>query len=54
MNYEVTFDLILDIGRDLIRCGGEVRRVEDTLYRLALLKKEGRRWRIGSGVWTEM
>lgn len=35
MNYEVTFDLILDLGRDLIRCGGEVRRVEDTLYRLA-------------------
>ncbi|MBO7465566.1 MAG: hypothetical protein J6T56_06955 [Bacteroidales bacterium] len=32
----------------------EPSQPKDTLYRLALLKKEGRRWRIGSGVWTEM
>lgn len=35
MNYEKLFGLILDLGRDLIRCGGETHRVEDTLYRLA-------------------
>ncbi len=35
MNYEALFGLILDLGRDLIRCGGETHRVEDTLYRLA-------------------
>ncbi|MBQ2488814.1 MAG: hypothetical protein II525_03260 [Bacteroidales bacterium] len=26
---------------------------EDTLYRLVLLKKEGRRWKVSSGVWSE-
>ena len=35
MNYEKMFGLILDLGRELIRCGGETHRVEDTLYRLA-------------------
>lgn len=35
MNYETIFDMILDLGRDMIRCGGETHRVEDTLYRLA-------------------
>ena len=35
MNYETTFGLILDLGREMIRCGGETHRVEDTLYRLA-------------------
>ena len=35
MNYEKLFGLILDLGRDLIGCGGETHRVEDTLYRLA-------------------
>ena len=35
MNYEKLFSLILDLGRDLIRCGGETHRVEDTIYRLA-------------------
>ncbi|MBQ1411187.1 MAG: threonine/serine exporter family protein [Oscillospiraceae bacterium] len=35
MDYEKLFGLILDLGRDLIRCGGETHRVEDTLYRLA-------------------
>ena len=35
MNYEKLFGLILDLGRDLIRCGGETHRVEDTIYRLA-------------------
>ena len=35
MNYETTFSLILDLGREMIRCGGETHRVEDTLYRLA-------------------
>ena len=27
--------LILDVGKELIQCGGETHRVEDTLYRLA-------------------
>lgn len=35
MDYEKLFGLILDLGRDLIGCGGETHRVEDTLYRLA-------------------
>ncbi len=35
MNYEKQFGLILDLGKELIRCGGETHRVEDTLYRLA-------------------
>jgi hypothetical protein len=26
---------------------------EDTLYRLVLLKKEGRRWKVSSGIWSE-
>jgi hypothetical protein len=26
---------------------------EDTLYRLVLLKKENRRWKVSSGVWSE-
>ena len=35
MDYERVFGLFLDLGRELIRCGGETHRVEDTLYRLA-------------------
>ena len=35
MDYGVIFNIILDLGRDMIRCGGETHRVEDTLYRLA-------------------
>ena len=35
MDYESIFGLFLDLGRELIRCGGETHRVEDTLYRLA-------------------
>lgn len=35
MNYEPIFSTILDLGRELIRCGGETHRVEDTVYRLA-------------------
>ena len=31
----------------------EPDRREDTLYRLVLLKKEGRRWKVSSGVWSE-
>lgn len=31
----------------------EPQQREDTLYRLVLLKKEGRRWKVGSGVWSE-
>lgn len=31
----------------------EPQRSEDTLYRLVLLKKEGRRWKVSSGVWSE-
>ena len=26
---------------------------EDTLYRLVLLKKEGRRWKVNHGIWSE-
>lgn len=35
MDYETMLGLILDTGTELIRCGGETHRVEDTLYRLA-------------------
>ena len=35
MDCERIFGLFLDLGRELIRCGGETHRVEDTLYRLA-------------------
>lgn len=35
MDYDKLFGLILNLGRELIRCGGETHRVEDTLYRLA-------------------
>ena len=31
----------------------EPQKSEDTLYRLVLLKKEGRRWKVSSGVWSE-
>ena len=35
MDYKTMLGLILDTGTELIRCGGETHRVEDTLYRLA-------------------
>ena len=35
MNGKRMLGLILDVGKELIRCGGETHRVEDTLYRLA-------------------
>ena len=31
----------------------EPQKSEDTLYRLVQLKKEGRRWKVSSGVWSE-
>lgn len=35
MDYEALLGHILDVGTEMIRCGGETHRVEDTLYRLA-------------------
>lgn len=34
MNYETMLGLILDLGAEMIRSGGETHRVEDTVYRL--------------------
>ena len=34
MDYEKTLSLILDVGAEMIRCGGETHRVEDTVYRM--------------------
>lgn len=34
MHYEKMLSLILDVGAEMIRCGGETHRVEDTVYRM--------------------
>ena len=34
MDYEAMLGMILDLGAEMIRCGGETHRVEDTVYRI--------------------
>ena len=35
MNYENALTQILDAGAEMVRCGGETHRVEDTVLRMS-------------------